>query len=88
MTELTAEEIEGASSGYISPAVRQKLVASGRSVEINEHMAGWRISGKPACGVDWGSATASQRCTRPHDHGGVHIDSHGREWGYVAKSEW
>lgn len=36
------------------------------------------------CDVDWGSATASQRCTRPNDHSGVHIDSHGHEWGYVA----
>jgi len=87
---LTEAEISAAQTGYISPEARQKIVASGRSVEINTHGAGWRITGKPACDVDWGSATAGQRCTRPHGHGGVHIDSHCREWGYVTSpgGEW
>jgi len=82
---LIDAEISDAQTGCISPEARQKIVASGRSVEINTHDAGWRITGKPACDVDWGSATADQRCTRPYDHGGVHIDAHCREWGYVIR---
>lgn len=36
------------------------------------------------CESDWGSAMASQRCTRTADHKGVHIDGDGREFGYEA----
>ena len=33
------------------------------------------------CSADWGSATASQSCTRPAGHDGNHIDSAGYAWG-------
>ena len=34
-----------------------------------------------ACGADWGSATASQRCVLPEGHGSNHIDPAGHAWG-------
>lgn len=52
------------------------------SADIGEHLLA--RDGEPTCDVDWGSATASQRCIRPAGHGGVHIDARRREWGYSA----
>lgn len=36
------------------------------------------------CPEQWGDA-GDQICVREWDHGGVHIDSKGREWGWVPK---
>jgi hypothetical protein len=44
-------------------------------------------AGLEQCDVDWGSAATSQRCVRVGGHGGVHLDSEGREWGWVPAAE-